>query len=527
MKKILIQNATVIDGTGAERYNADIEIIGDKITRIGDISNDNHKVINVARLVVSPGFIDTHSHSDLKILTERYLRSKIKQGITTEILGQDGISMAPLPEQYVSPWRKNLAGLDGESNAVSWDWKTTEGYLKVLKESGPTSNFAYLVPHGNVRMEAMGLGAEKASRDDLELMKEILERELQAGGIGLSSGLIYPPCSYSNERELIELCKIVAKYDKIFVVHQRNEADNIINSMEEILQIAKQTGVRTHFSHFKVCGVKNRPKIDYVLEMLNYAREEGLKVTFDQYPYNAGSTMLSVILPHWVHEGGTDQLIERLKNPEIRKKIIYDLDNGLPDWDNFVDFAGFHNIFITSVKTKENYKYIGKSLTEIGEMLNKTPYDVVFDLLIEENNSVGMYDIFGEEEDIVRFLKRPEQNVCTDALLNGKPHPRAYGSFPRVLKRYVREQKVLTLEEAIYKMTGKPAKTFQLKDRGQIKVGKKADLVIFDPETIADTSTYVKPISYPEGIHYVFVNGDLVLFEDFIEKTSRGTVIKY
>lgn len=474
MNKILIKNGIIVDGTGSKRFRGDIAIENDKIANIGEIKEENFdKVIDVDGNIVCPGFIDTHSHSDLKILVDPYVEPKIRQGITTEVLGQDGISMAPLPKQYITPWRMNLAGLDGDSDELSWDWETTEGYYNLLEKSGVGPNVTYLVPHGNIRMEAMGLDNRKATEEDLKKMREITRRELEAGAAGVSTGLIYMPCAYSNTEEVIEICKVAAEFDRPLVVHQRSEADTILESMEEIIQIGKASGVKIHFSHFKVCGKKNYDKVDKVLELLDKVKEEGIQVSFDQYPYVAGSTMLGVILPPWVHDGGTDKLLKRLEDTELRKKMIEDIEKGIPGWDNFIDFAGFDGIYVTSVKTDKNKDCIGKNLVEIATMRGKDPYDATFDLLYEEENAVGMYDYYGKDEHVIKIMKRPEHNVCTDGLLGGKPHPRVYGAFPRVLGKFVREEKALTLEEAICKMTSKPASVFKLEDRGILKQGKR------------------------------------------------------
>lgn len=527
MRKILIKNGFIIDGTGKDRFLGDILLLDENIYKIGSIDENNaDEVIDAKGKIVCPGFIDTHSHSDLQVLVDGYIEPKVRQGITTEVLGQDGISMAPLPLKYVSPWRKNLAGLDGDSDNLSWDWEDTEGYLNLLEKSGIGPNMAYLVPHGNVRMEVLGLDNRKPDREEIEKMKCVLERELKAGAVGLSSGLIYMPCAYGNTEELIELCKVVAKYDKVFVVHQRSEADTIVDSMKEIIRIGRESKVKIHFSHFKVCGKNNWDKVDHMIKLLDEAKTEGIQVSLDQYPYTAGSTMLGVILPPWVHDGGTDKLLSRLQDKELRKKMIYDIENGIPGWDNFIDFAGFDNIYVTSVKTGKNKDCIGKNLTEIGKLRGKDTYNAVFDLLYEEGNAVGMYDYYGKEEHVIKFMKREEQNVCTDGLLGGKPHPRVYGTFPRILGKYVREEKALTLEEAIYKMTLKPAKVFKFNDRGQILEGKKADIVIFDPDRVIDKATFIKPDQYPKGIETVIINGKVVLQNGKRSKELTGKVIR-
>ncbi|HGZ2695350.1 TPA: amidohydrolase family protein [Clostridioides difficile] len=525
--RTLIKHGLIVDGNKTPAYEGDILIENEKILKISqDLNEEADKVIDAKGRVICPGFIDTHSHSDLVILVNPYNEVKIRQGITTEVLGQDGISMAPLPQEHISSWRKNLAGLDGESDEIDWKYETTENYLKMMDYNGVGLNETYLVPHGNVRMEAMGLEDRPATKEEIQKMCEITERELKAGAIGLSTGLIYIPCAYSLTEEIIEMCKVVAKYDGVFVVHQRSEADTILTSMEEIIEIGKQSGVKVHFSHFKVCGKANWKYIPQVIELLEKAEKEGIRVSFDQYPYAAGSTMLGVVLPPWAHSGGTDKLIERLSDENERAKMKKDIANGIEGWDNFIEFAGIDQIFVTSVKTEKNKDTIGKSLLEIGKMRGKDPLDATFDLLKEEENAVGMVDFYGLEEHIIGFMKRDEQNVCTDGLLAGKPHPRAYGSFPKILGRYVRELNVLTIEEAVYKMTKKVATSFSIKDRGELKEGYFADIVIFDKDTVSGCDDFINSMQYPTGIDYVIINGNCVVEEGKYNKIKAGKVLK-
>ncbi|HBF8685409.1 N-acyl-D-amino-acid deacylase family protein [Clostridioides difficile] len=525
--RTLIKHGLIVDGNKTPAYEGDILIENEKILKISqDLNEEADKVIDAKGRVICPGFIDTHSHSDLVILVNPYNEVKIRQGITTEVLGQDGISMAPLPQEHISSWRKNLAGLDGESDEIDWKYETTENYLKMMDYNGVGLNETYLVPHGNVRMEAMGLEDRPAAKEEIQKMCEITERELKAGAIGLSTGLIYIPCAYSLTEEIIEMCKVVAKYDGVFVVHQRSEADTILTSMEEIIEIGKQSGVKVHFSHFKVCGKANWKYIPQVIELLEKAEKEGIRVSFDQYPYAAGSTMLGVVLPPWAHSGGTDKLIERLSDENERAKMKKDIANGIEGWDNFIEFAGIDQMFVTSVKTEKNKDTIGKSLLEIGKMRGKDPLDATFDLLKEEENAVGMVDFYGLEEHIIGFMKRDEQNVCTDGLLAGKPHPRAYGSFPKILGRYVRELNVLTIEEAVYKMTKKAATSFSIKDRGELKEGYFADIVIFDKDTVSGCDDFINSMQYPTGIDYVIINGNCVVEEGKYNKIKAGKVLK-
>lgn len=526
---VLVKNAKIVDGTGSPAFFGSVLVDGDKIRavykdEVPDFGADT--IIDGKGFVLAPGFIDTHSHSDLKVLSDPGLLPKLHQGITTEVLGQDGISMSPLPAEYIGPWKKNLAGLDGTDEKLDWSFRDTENYLRLIEKAGPALNESYLLPHGNVRMEAMGLDNRKATADDIEKMCGIVEREMKAGCLGLSSGLIYMPCAYGATEELIEMCRVVKKHDGVFVVHQRSEADSILPSMDEIIRIGKESGVAVHFSHFKVCGKPNWKYLPEMFRKLDEARDSGLTVSFDQYPYVAGSTMLGVILPPWVHDGGTDKVVERLGDPVLREKMKEDIRNGIPGWDNFIDFAGTEGIYITSVATDRNRDAIGLNLDQLGERRGKSALDATFDLLREEKNAVGMVDFYGTEEHVVAIMKRPEMNLCTDGLLSGKPHPRVYGSFPRVLGKYVREEKQIALEEAVRKMSGKAADALRIRNRGYIKENCFADLVLFDESKIIDRGTFTEPEQFPDGIEMVMVNGKIALEKGSLTGIRNGVVIR-
>lgn len=527
--KTLIKNGILIDGTGAPGAPGSLLMEDERIVAVGQVDPgaDVDAVVDAGGLAIAPGFIDTHSHSDLEVFKNPELAPKLRQGVTTEILGQDGISMAPLPQRFISPWRKNLAGLDGDKDDFDWDFGTTENYLKLLEKNGSGTNLCYLVPHGNVRMEARGLDSGIADEAELQRMRDILSRELDAGGFGYSTGLIYMPCAYADTREMVETCKVAAKYDVPFVIHQRSEADTIVDSMHEVINIGRDSGVKVHFSHFKLCGKNNAHLFPQVIELLEQAQKEGIRVSFDQYPYVAGSTMLGVILPPWAHDGGTDKLVERLGSAEDRKRMVHDITNGIHGWDNFVAFAGLDGIFVTSVKTSRNTDAVGKNLVELGRMRGKAPLEATFDLLRDEENAVGMVDFYGLEEHVKTLIARPEMNVCTDGLLGGTPHPRVYGAFPRVLGKYVREEKVLPLHEAVRKMTGRPAEVFGIKERGVLRPGNYADVVIFDPETVIDKGTFTEPRQFPDGIAHVFVNGAHTINAGHLDKKAlAGKVLR-
>lgn len=524
---LLIKNATVVDGTNSPGFYADVAVKDDKIAAVGKLEGATAaKIIDATGKVVCPGFIDTHSHSDLLVLDAPYIDPKVRQGVTTEVIGQDGMSLAPVCDEHLSAWKKAMAGLEGNYD-VEWSWRSVAEYLAKIEgmELGP--NFAFLAPHGNIRMVVMGLDNREPTPEEQKAMEKLLQKCIEEGAFGLSTGMIYPPCCFGKTDEFVGLAKVLAKTDTVFVTHQRSEADAILESADEILKIGRDSGCRIHFSHFKVAGKKNWDKLDPLLNKLTAAENEGMTISFDQYPYVAGSTMLGVILPPWVHDGGTEKLLERLKSPELRKKMIDDIKNGIPGWDNFVDFAGLDGIFVTFVKTEKNQDAVGKNLVELGKMRGKDPLEATFDLLLEEENVVGMVDFYGTEEHVVKIMTRPEHNVSTDGIMGAKPHPRLYGTFPRILGKYVREEGVMPLETAIYKMTKKPATVLGIKNRGEVRQGYFADLVVFDPATVKDTADYVNPRQYPIGIEYVIVNGKVVLENGEPRPQKAGRVLRF
>lgn len=524
---LVLREAQIVDGTGSPWYYGDIGIVGDQIAYIGKIKpSEGAKVFSLAGLTVTPGFIDMHSHSDLFVLESGCVTAKIRQGITTELLGQDGISAAPLPPQFVEEWKRNLAGLDGLPD-IAWDWSDVESYLTKLEQAKPICNYAYLVPHGNLRLQTIGLENRKATRAERDEMARLLRVSLAQGACGLSSGLIYLPCMYGDYEEIEALCKVAAEYGVPFVVHQRSEGDEILESMDELLDIVRKTGVHLHFSHFKVCGRMNWHKTGDMLRKLDQARQSGLEVTFDQYPYTAGSTMLSAILPPWAHEGGTTKLIERLQSDAMRQRMSAEIRTGYAGWDSIYAWAGPEGIVVTSVASKANQIYVGRNLQQIKEARGASdPIETAFDLIVEEFNAVGMIDFVMDDRSVATIMKHPAGTICTDGLLGGEPHPRTYGSFPKVLGKYVREEKIFTLEEAIRRMTSQPARIIGFTDRGIVRVGMKADLVAFDATSVKDTASYASPRSYPESIRLVIVGGQVVVEGDTVYRLGAGKVLK-
>lgn len=524
MFDIIIRNGKVFDGSGAPWTKLDIGIKDGRITKIAKLENESaRKEIDAEGLAVTPGFIDTHVHSDLLCIKPEVHKIKVLQGVTTELFGQDGISVAPVSEETKPLWQKQLDGLNGSIGP--WEWNSINEYLDFLDKKDILSNVTYLIPHGAVRTLVMGFEGRESTKEEMKKMRELVEEGMRQGAYGLSSGLIYPPNLYSNKEELIEICKGAAKYDGCFVVHIRNESFKMLEALDEIIDVARQSGVRLHVSHLKVMGIKNRHKYEATLEKLDAAREEGIEVTFDQYPYTAGSTVFHSILPPWVHSGGVEKMFEALKDPEMKEKIKHEMETSI-DYENPVKSCGWDKIMISSLGSEKNKHLEGKSVQEIAEIWEKTPADTTIDLLLEENANVTMIQHWGLEEDIMKPMKSNMHIVGSDGIFGGKPHPRLYGTFPKILGRYVREKNVISLSKAIHSMTGNPAQLLRLKDRGYLREGFFADIVIFDPDKVEDKATFEDPLQEPVGIHYVLVNGRIAVQDGDITDERNGKVLR-
>lgn len=522
----LIKNGTCYVGDRKPGFIGDVAVRDGKIAAVGRMENATaERVIDASGLAVAPGFIDTHSHSDLVALVHPEVDNKTTQGITLELIGQDGMSVVPMTPQYVGAWKKTMTGLEG-CYEIDWSCRSVEDYLSRLSQQNLGPNFAFLVPHGNIRLAVMGLDNRRPTPKEMSEMCALLETSLEMGAVGMSSAGIYSPSCYAESEEIVQLLSLLARHRMPFVIHQRNESYDILNSMDDLEKVMTASGCHIHFSHFKLGGKKYAHLFEPVMRKLDLMASRG-SVSVDQYPYLAGSTMMSVNLPPWAHDGGTEKVIERLRDKATRERMAYDIRNGVPGWDNFIGYSDIENIYVTFVKTAENADTVGKSLLEIGELRGKDPIDACFDLLLEEEMCVGQINFFGTEEHIEAIMKHPLQNVCTDGILGEHPHPRVYGAFPRVLGRYVRERKLLDLPTALHKMTSRPAEIFHLKNRGRIAEDYAADIVIFDPQTVLDLATYENPKQYSVGIPYVFVNGVCAVDRGTVVKAKSGQVIKH
>lgn len=522
---LLIKDGLIFDGQGGPPFQADIAISSDSIVTIGKIRNGLGKtVINAENLAVSPGFIDVHDHSDLSLIVNPKAESVIHQGITTQVSGNCGSSPFPIAEEIFAEEKENAKKIYD----LDLTWKDMAGFFCRLEEKGISLNYATLVGHGSVRGVAMGFNDRKPTPEELERMKSLVEEHIRGGAFGLSSGLEYTPGSFARPEEIAELCRVVARFNGIYATHMRDEDDKILESLDESIGTARVSGARLQIAHLKVGYPRNWSKVDAALAKLDQAREEGIDIYCDRYPYIAGSTGLSIYFPLWARQGTTEEFMNRLKDPLLEAKIrshLAEVEKGLGSWDKIV---------LSSVVSEKNRHLQGKNILEAAKESRKEPYDFMRDLLIEEKGLVGMISFYGNEEVLKKILAHPLVGVGCDGsavapygiLSQGKPHPRNYGTFPRVLGQYVRDEKILPLEEMIKKMTSIPAKRFGFERRGTITSGFYADLVVFDPERVEDKATWVNPHQYPVGIEYVIVNGQIVIERG--EHTGRlpGKILK-
>jgi len=531
MFDVIIRKGRVIDGAGNPWFLADVGVKDGKILKIGSLkSEDAERVIDAEGCIVSPGFIDMHSHSDFAPLINPYMVSKVRQGVTTEVVGNCGFSAAPLNDFLREEILKTSPMLR-EAN-VELDWSTMDGYMKRVERNGVSLNVAPLVGHGNIRSLVLQFEKRKPTGKELDEMRLILAQAMGEGAFGMSTGLIYPPGCYAGTEEIVELCKVVAGFGGLYSSHIRGEEIQLLESVEEAIEIGEKARVSVEISHHKAAGKRNWGKVRKSLKMIEEARSRGVDVTCDVYPYTAGSFGLDSVLPPHAHEGGVEKLIERLQSPEVRDKLKEEMMKGVGGWHSMAEVVGWENIMIAYCKGHPGYE--GKMISEIAKEKNLDSFDFVFDLIVEETASVSVVLFSMSEDDVRTVLKSSFSMMGSDSsaratygiLSVGKPHPRTYGTFPRVLGKYVREEKILTLQEAVRKMASFPAQKLGLKDRGLIREGMLADITIFNPDKVIDKATFTDPHQYPEGIEYVIVNGKIVIEKGEHTKEMSGNVLR-
>ena len=503
---ILIEKGHIIDGAGNPWFRADVGVVGDHIEAIGRLGDANaDRRIDARGLVVAPGFIDIHSHSDYTVLINPRVESKVRQGVTTEVVGNCGSSAAPMNDEVRAYREKYMRSQLGEE--FEFNWETMEDYLNLVDGNGASFNVVPLVGQGTVRQNVMGYEDRPPTDAELGAMRRLVAEAMEEGAWGMSTGLIYTPSCFAETDEIVELAKVVAKYGGVYFSHIRGEGETLLEAVKEATDIGERSGIPVEIAHFKASGKEHWGKTKESLKLVEEGRRRGVDVTFDQYPYIASSTGLSALLPHWAQEGGAEKLLERLGDPEMRRKIAEEPATVTRDWDAvMVAFA------------KNHPEYEGKTISEIARLEGKEPVDSVFDLLLAEDAQVSIVSFGMSEDDVQRVMRSPYMMVGSDGravapygiLGRGRPHPRYYGTFPRVLGHYVREG-ILSLQEAVRKMTSLPAQRLGLRDRGLLREGLKADIAVFDPERVKDEATFTDPHRFTSGIPFVIVNGAIVI----------------
>lgn len=507
---LIIKDGYIFDGLGKDAFEADVGVSGNFIKEIGKISSSRGKSIIDARgLAVCPGFIDVHEHTDVGLLVNPKAESSIRQGITTLVSGNCGFSPFPVAEERFEEMKEDLK----EQYELDLTWVDIKGFFSKLEEKGIALNYSSLIGQGTIRGAAVGFNDRSPKQEELEKMKMLVAENIKNGAVGLSTGLEYAPGSYAQADEITELCKVAARYGGVYATHMRDEGDYLLESLDESIEVARKTGVSLEISHFKIAYPRNWHKVDDALTKIEEAKKEGISIFCDRYPYIAGSTGLSFYFPLWAKQGTTDEFLARLKDPGLESKIrdhVAEQEIKLGSWDKVV---------ISSVISESNKRFEGKSILDGAKETEKDPYDFMRDLLIEEKNRVGMVTFMMKEENLKKILAHPLVGVGTDGsaiapygpLGRGKPHPRHYGTFPRVLGKYLREEKIVPLPEMLKKITSLPAEKFGFEKRGALQNSYFADIVVFDEDKVIDKATWVDPHQYPVGIEYVIVNGQIVI----------------
>jgi N-acyl-D-aspartate/D-glutamate deacylase len=536
---LVLRNGRIVDGTGAPERQGDA-IRGGRIAGVGE-ALDGDEVIDAAGKTIAPGFIDLHSHGDLVLAWPSedrlsLLEGRLAQGITTEIVGNCDLGAAPL-EGGASEILTQINGWMSPA-AFDWSWKSTPDYLSHLERVGLPVNVGTLVPHGPLRLAVRGLSAGETSASERRLMAEALDAALAEGAFGLSAGLIYPPGMYTSTDELSFLARRVERTGGFFACHVRGSSETLLDAVSEILRIGSETGVRVHHSHAEAVGRSHWPKLTRFLEMEEAARAEGLRVSADMFPYTVAATMMLAIFPPWSLEGGLPRLLERLRDDSERDRIRTSIETISPSWPpwreggwphNLVKAVGWDRIRVASVGSDRNRGLEGMSLEELGRARRRSPFDAIAELMIEEEGNLGQFveDISGDEG-LAALVNDPGIAFITDAndYGKGKPHPAAYGSFPRILGRYVREKRSLSLEEAVHRMTSLPASILELPERGILREGAFADIVVFDNDAIIDQATLEEPRIPPRGMELVLVNGKAVYRNGALTGALPGAALR-
>lgn len=515
MYDVLIRGGKIVDGTGSPWYRGDVAIRDGRIELVRPFMTRGtalsaRRVIDAEGLCVAPGFIDIHTHSEMGLLAKPDASEKILQGVTTEILGNCGMSAAPVLPANRDLLRTYVAPVLGHPE-VDWTWSTLAEYYQALQQQGVAVNVGTFIGLGTVRCAVMGFETRKPTDAEMAAMQALLAKAMEDGALGVSTGLVYAPGSYADDAEITALSRVAGEYGGIYTTHMRDQGDRFLESIEESIAIGRNAGMPVVIAHHKAMGKANWGKVHRSLQMLDEARQAGYDVSSDVYPYVTGASTMVSILPDWAVEGGIGQMLERLQDPAARERIKHDWIHGGADWDNRIRTLGWENILIGYVNLPEHEPLVGLSLAEAARRTGKEPDDFVMDLLVAERARVGYINLWGAEEDVRTVMRHPGTVIGSDGLHAGnRPHPRLTGTFPRVLGRYVREEGVLGLEEAVRKMTAQTAQRLGLRGVGLLAEGFRADITVFNPETVIDRGTYENPREQPVGIEYVMVGGKMV-----------------
>lgn len=527
---ILIYNAKLYDGTGAAPVSASIAIMGDTIAAIGDLEGATAETkLDAKGMAVSPGFINMLSWATESLIEDGRSMSGIKQGVTLEVMGE-GWSMGP----YNDKMKESEKDAQGD---IKYDisWTTLGEYLSFLEEKGVSTNVASFVGATTLRIHELGEADRAPTEVELAKMQELARQAMEEGALGIGSSLIYAPAFYAKTDELIALCKVASEYGGMYITHMRSEGNKLLEAVDEVIEIASSANIAAEIYHLKAAGKSNWPKMDQVIQKIDSARSAGIQLTTDMYTYVAGATGLDASMPPWVQEGGYQTWAERLKDPVIREKVIAEMRTDAQDWENLYYAAGSaEKLLLVGFKNDSLKKYTGKSLAEVATIMGKSPEETAIDLVIEDGSRVGTVYFLMSEENVKKQIALPYMSFGSDAgslstegvFLKSNPHPRAYGNFSRLLGKYVREEKVISLEEAIHKLSGLPASHLKLANRGLLKPGYAADIVVFDPNTISDHATFEEPHQYSSGVEHVFVNGVQVLKDGEHTGAAPGRVVR-
>ncbi|MBN1146167.1 MAG: D-aminoacylase [Anaerolineales bacterium] len=527
---LILKNGTIYDGNGGPPYQGDVAIHGQQIAAVGQLeTNRAKKIIDVKGLAVAPGFINVMSWANVSLIVDGKSQSDIRQGITLEIIGE-GRSEGPINDEMKQETMRRQGDIKYEM-----PWNTLGEYLEYMAGRGIATNLASYLGAATLRINVIGYQDRPPTENELEHMRRLARQTMEEGAVGISTALIYPPGSYADTPELIELAKVVSEYGGIYISHIRNEGNSLLPALDELITIAREANIGAEIYHLKVTGRKNWHKMDKAIDKVNAARAEGLQITADMYTYPASATGLGATMPDWVQEGGFDAWLQRLQDPDTRQRLYHEMMTETEEWESsLLGAGGPQGVLLRSFKSEHLKPLIGKTLAEVSQMRGTEPAYTIMDLIVEDESNVGAVYFTMTEENLVKQLKQPWVCIGSDSesqapegvFLKSGVHPRAYGTFARFLGKYVREEKVLPLEEAIRRITSFPAEVRKIKERGQLTPGYFADVTVFDPDTIQDHATFAQPHQYSTGVAHVFVNGEQVLKDGEHTGALPGQVVR-